>query len=134
MRKLWIVLAAPAIVATLAASPAGAAASRGHAAAPVTASVRAGGTYDFTFTPAGQSSYSYAWVLAKHHVLQAAGGVSNGGYTGTWKYRAKAGKFVATYTIPATCTFDGSGSPTDGFSGNYNCPTGSSGTWTAVKD
>jgi hypothetical protein len=92
------------------------------AAAVVPASVA--GTYTVTFTPAGQPSFSYDWVLASDHTM------TGGGYSGTWKYhRGNTHKIAVYYVSPFPCTFTGTGSPQAGFSGNYVCPTGTSGTW-----
>lgn len=93
-------------------------------AATATPAVKVVGTYVVTFTPLGGSSFSYDWTLARHHVLRTS--VT---YSGTWRYRAATQAIHATYTTPAMCTFNGTGTPAAGFSGDYNCPTGSSGTW-----
>jgi hypothetical protein len=109
-----------------------------NASAPSATAAGVKGTYEFTFVPNnGSGGDSYHWTLKKHHVLSAA----DGAFGGTWNYYPHKGTFTAKYTSekdgPATtpiCTFTATGSPKAGFSGSYDCPTGTSGTFTLTKD
>jgi hypothetical protein len=55
-------------------------------------------------------------------------------------YHPNKGTFTAKYTSEegpaagAICKFVATGSPKGGFSGSYECPTGTSGTFTLTKE
>ncbi len=131
MRRILIllvpVMSLPALaVAGLA--PAAGALATSQSGSSVAANA-AKGTYSFTFVPNnGSPGDTYPWTLKGHHKMNG-----DDYFFGTWKYHGDdlTVKYTSTGESPDTpiCTFDGTGTPTAGFSGSYVCPTGASGTW-----